>query len=234
MERSEDLKQARDLHLVRDERDRQVEADAALRAGNAVVLVSQILSAACLLQNDPAWLALLSLTFVWGSVKGFCRFGQDREGVYLLGGLGAAAGALVLLAVYFHRAWSAGMSLSRLIACAVICRALTVLAGLVFVGLLLGIMWLAHKLAHMEGERWEHYFRSVSTAGLLARMGLVMAAALALLAAVSVPLFDKLGFAEPGKLALLFFVAGGASLLTKFSRRREELVEKLLKRWKSC
>ena len=61
MERSEDLKQVRDLHLVRDERDREVEADASLRAGNAVVLVSQLLSAACLLQDDPAWLALLSL-----------------------------------------------------------------------------------------------------------------------------------------------------------------------------
>ena len=45
MDRSEDLKQVRDLHLVRDERDREVEAAAGLRAGNAVVLVSQLLSA---------------------------------------------------------------------------------------------------------------------------------------------------------------------------------------------
>ena len=46
MERSEDLKQIQDLHLLRDERDREVEAEAGLRAGNAVVLVSQLLSAA--------------------------------------------------------------------------------------------------------------------------------------------------------------------------------------------
>ena len=52
MDRSEDLKQVRDLHLVRDERDREVEAAAGLRAGNAVVLVSQLLSAVCLLQVD--------------------------------------------------------------------------------------------------------------------------------------------------------------------------------------
>ena len=51
MDRSEDLKQVRDLHLVRDERDREVEAAAGLRAGNAVVLVSQLLSAVCLLQD---------------------------------------------------------------------------------------------------------------------------------------------------------------------------------------
>ena len=229
MERSEDLKQVRDLHLVRDERDREVEADAALRAGNAVVLVSQLLSAACLLQDDPAWLALLSLTFVWGAVKGFHKFGRDREGVYLAGGLASGAVAAALLGVWFHRAWSAGMSLARLIGYAVACRVLTVLAGLVFVGLLLGLMWLSHKLGHMEGERWEQYFRTISTAGLLARMALVMAAALGLVAALSVPLFARLGFQRPELLAALFFAAGGAHLLTKFSRRREELVEKLLK-----
>ena len=229
MERSEDLKQVRDLHLVRDERDREVEEAARFRAGRAVVTVSQVLSAACLLQDDPAWLALLSLTFVWGAVKGFHKFGRDREGVYLAGGLASGAVAAALLGVWFHRAWSAGMSLARLIGYAVACRALTVLAGLVFVGLLLGLMWLAHKLGHMEGERWEQYFRTISTAGLLARMALVMAAALGLVAALSVPLFARLGFQRPELLAALFFAAGGAHLLTKFSRRREELVEKLLK-----
>ena len=229
MERSEDLKQVRDLHLVRDERDREVEADAGRRAGSAVVLVSQLLAAACLLQGDPAWLALLSLTFVWGAVKGFHRFAQDRERLYLAWGLLTGAGAAVLLGAYFQRAWSAGMSLSRLIGYAVLCRVLIAAAGLVFVALLLGIFWLAHKIGHMEGERWEQYFRSVSTAGLLLRMGAVMAAALAAVAAISVPLFARLGFQEPELLAALFFVAGGAHLLGKFSRRREELLQKLLK-----
>ena len=115
MDRSEDLKQVRDLHLVRDERDREVEAAAGLRAGNAVVLVSQLLSAVCLLQDDPAWMALLSLTLVWGGVKGFWRFRQDQERIYLVWGLLTCAGAAALLGLYFHRAWSAGMSFSRLL-----------------------------------------------------------------------------------------------------------------------
>ena len=197
MDRSEDLKQVRDLHLVRDERDREVEAAAGLRAGNAVVLVSQLLSAVCLLQDDPAWMALLSLTLVWGGVKGFWRFRQDQERIYLVWGLLTCAGAAALLGLYFHRAWSAGMSLTR--------------------------------LGHIEGERWEQYFQSVSTAGLLLRVGAVMAVALAAVAALSVPLFARLGFQEPGLLAALFFVARGAYLLNKFSRRRDELIQKLLK-----
>ena len=229
MERSEDLKQARDLHLIRDERDRELEADAGLRAGNAVVLVSQLLSAACLLQGDPAWLALLSLTFVWGAAKGFRRFAQDREGLYLAWGLLTAAGAVILLGAYFQRAWTAGMSLSRLIGYAVLCRVLIAAAGLVFVALLLGSFWLAHKTRHMEGEQWEQYFRSIPTTGLLLRMGAVMAAALAAVTAISCPLFAGLGFQQPELLAALFFVAGGAHLLGKFGRRREELLQKLLK-----
>lgn len=229
MERSEDLKQARDLHLIRDERDREVEAEAGLRAGRAVMLVSQLLAAACLMQRDPAWLALLSLTFVWGAAKGFLRFAQDREKLYLAWGLLTAAGAAVLLGTYFRQAWTAGMSLSRLISYAVLCRALTAAAGLVFVALLLGIFWLAHRIKHMEGEQWERYFHSVSSAGLLLRMGAVMAAALAAVAFLSVPLFTRLGFQEPVLLAALFFVAGGAHLLGRFSRRREELLQKLLK-----
>ena len=100
MDRSEDLKQVRDLHLVRDERDREVEAAAGLRAGNAVVLVSQLLSAVCLLQDDPAWMALLSLTLVWGGVKGFWRFRQDQERIYLVWGLLTCAGAAALLLAY--------------------------------------------------------------------------------------------------------------------------------------
>ena len=79
MERSEDLKQARDLHLIRDERDREVEAEAGLRAGRAVMLVSQLLAAACLMQRDPAWLALLSLNFVCGGRRR-ASFGLPRTG----------------------------------------------------------------------------------------------------------------------------------------------------------
>ena len=56
-----------------------------------------------------------------------------------------------------------------------------------------------------------------------------MAAALAAVAFLSVPLFTRLGFQEPVLLAALFFVAGGAHLLGGFSRRREELLQKLLK-----
>ena len=133
MDRSEDLKQVRDLHLVRDERDREVEAAAGLRAGNAVVLVSQLLSAVCLLQDDPAWMALLSLTLVWGGVKGFWRFRQDRERIYLVWGLLTCAGAAALLLAYLmpslRRMFTTGSAVALALFTA-LAAVLSVVAGL--------------------------------------------------------------------------------------------------------
>ena len=133
MDRSEDLKQVRDLHLVRDERDREVEAAAGLRAGNAVVLVSQLLSAVCLLQDDPAWMALLSLTLVWGGVKGFWRFRQDQERIYLVWGLLTCAGAAALLLAYLmpslRRMFTTGSAVALALFTA-IAAVLSVVAGL--------------------------------------------------------------------------------------------------------
>ena len=133
MDRSEDLKQVRDLHLVRDERDREVEAAAGLRAGNAVVLVSQLLSAVCLLQDDPAWMALLSLTLVWGGVKGFWRFRQDQERLYLVWGLLTCAGAAALLLAYLmpslRRMFTTGSAVALALFTA-LAAVLSVVAGL--------------------------------------------------------------------------------------------------------
>ena len=145
-------------------------------------------------------------------------------------GLLTCAGAAALLGLYFHRAWSAGMSFTRLLGYAVLCQVLTVAAGLLFVALLLGIFWLAHKLGHIEGERWEQYFQSVSTAGLLLRVGAVMAVALAAVAAPSAfPCSPGWAFRSRDFWPRCFFVARGAYLLNKFSRRRDELIQKLLK-----
>ena len=200
-------------------------------AGVGALLLGLALPGTCLIvgwERFDLKDAVLTTFMVLSGISGILR-SLDRERIYLVWGLLTCAGAAALLGLYFHRAWSAGMSFTRLLGYAVLCQVLTVAAGLLFVALLLGIFWLAHKLGHIEGERWEQYFQSVSTAGLLLRVGAVMAVALAAVAALSVPLFARLGFQEPGLLAALFFVARGAYLLNKFSRRRDELIQKLLK-----
>ena len=46
---------------------------------------------------------------------------------------------------------------------------------------------------------------------------------------LSWPMFALLGFPMPERLALLFFLIGGADLFRKLSQERDELVRKLLR-----
>lgn len=229
MDRSEDLKQVRDLHLVRVERDREVEAAAGLRAGNAVVLVSQLLSAVCLLQDDPAWMALLSLTLVWGGVKGFWRFRQDQERLYLVWGLLTCAGAAALLGLYFHRAWSARdvvhqtAGLRSAVPGADGGRR-TVICGATAGYLLAGPQAGAYRGRALGAVFPVRLHRRTSAAGGCCDGGGPGSGGGPQRSPVR-----RLGFQEPGLLAALFFVARGAYLLNKFSRRRDELIQKLLK-----
>lgn len=89
--RETETQQARELHLLRDERDREVDAQGAEKAGRAVLWASQLLAVLCIWQGDPAWAALLALTFVFAAAQLFHRFAADREGPPLLLGLAAAA-----------------------------------------------------------------------------------------------------------------------------------------------
>ena len=116
-----------------------------------------------------------------------------------------------------------------LAAFALLISLLTSLSGLIFVPLLLGAVWLKYKVGRMDGEAWEHYFQSVSTVGLLLRGAVLLLLALGLTALLSWPLFALLGFPMPERLALLFFLIGGADLFRKLSQERDELVRKLLR-----
>ena len=183
--REEEWKQVRALHLVRDERDREVGAAAKGRAGDAVLAASQLFAAACLLRGDPAWAAFLSLTFVGGGAQCLHRFWEDRERFFLICGLAASACGAALGCWYLLQDPGTGPSLGRLAAFALLISLLTSLSGLIFVPLLLGAVWLKYKVGHMDGEAWEHYFQSVSTVGLLLRGGVLLLLALGLTALLS-------------------------------------------------
>ena len=100
MDLAHDRNQIRQLHLLRDERDRELLTAAQSRAGNAVLRVSQLLAAICLLRGETVWTALLSLTFVNAAARCFHQFRCDRERAYLLLGLAAGAVALGLCSVF--------------------------------------------------------------------------------------------------------------------------------------
>lgn len=228
--RQEELHTIQNLGLIRDERDWELQRSAQGLSCSALVVLSQLLAAACLLQRDPAWTALLSLTFVNWTVQNFSHFRADHTRLYLILGLLAGAAALVLLGWFLTFGQEHGLySLGLLAAFALLAGILIPLAGLVFTALVLSALFLMAKLGRMNGEQWDQFFASASTLRLLEYLGGLMVLAMALIALGSVPLFAVLHFPAPERLALVLFAAGCARLFGKFSRRREKLLRLLLR-----
>ena len=202
-----------DLGLIRDERDREVERAARSRACSVLVTVS-----------------LLALTPLSWAVQHFSRFAADGKRLYLVLALLSGAAALALAGWYLIQGQGEGQfSLGRLVAFAVLSSLLISLAGLVFLALFLAFVFLKGKVGRMDGDKWENYFQSIPTLGLLMRLGALMALAMVLVSILSVPLFQLLGFPAPERLALVLLAAGLTYTLGKLSREREKLLRKLLK-----
>ena len=228
-DRMQETRRARELHLLRDERDLEIQSAGQRRAGRAVLTLSQLLSALCVLQEDPAWTVLLSLSFAAGAVRAFHQFACDREGLYLALGLAASGAVLFLWAWFFRESGPEALSPGRLAVLLLLFWALSAVAALLFVGLTLGAFYLKYKLQHMNGTKWEAYFASLPTTALLARLGILLTASLLAAAAAGYALFGCLGFAAPLRLACVFAVLSAVRLWRKLSERQEDLVEKLLR-----
>ena len=69
--REEERRQAEALHLLPDERDREIETAARGRSGSVTLALSLLFSAACLLQGSGAWAAFLALALAGGATQCF-------------------------------------------------------------------------------------------------------------------------------------------------------------------
>ena len=77
--KQQDFEQAQVLHLIRDERDLELEDRARGRAHTGLQMGCLLLAALCYLQGDPAWTVLLALPLLGWSIHCFCRYAGDRE-----------------------------------------------------------------------------------------------------------------------------------------------------------
>ena len=103
------------LHLIRDERDLELENRARSRAHAGLQLGCLLLAALCYLQGDPAWTVLLALPLLGCSIQCFCRYAGDREPLFLA--VGFLSGLLALFlggCVAAAVAWLIGLPVLRL------------------------------------------------------------------------------------------------------------------------
>ena len=228
--KQQELEQAQDLHLIRDERDLALEEIARSRAHTGLQIGCLLLAALCYLQGDPTWTIFLALPLLGWSIHCFCRYAGDREPLFLAGDLLFGLPALLLTLPFLNRILGIGpLSPGRLAAFLLLGAVLTALSGLLFVLIVLAAFWLKARFHRIDGDQWENYFQSVSTLRLLLCLGGTSLLALALTTWASVSLFSALGFPVPERLALVYLAAGVLKLFHKLSQGREELIRQLIR-----
>ena len=230
-DRNEEARRLRELHLLRDERDRAEEQAARGTAGSVLTCLALLFSAACLLQGSPAWTGFLALVFAGGAGRCGRRWTLDREEpFFLVAAVLCALTAAGLGITFLHGLEGAGLySLKRLLVFAALSCGLYELVGLVFLPLVLGALWLVGRSLGRDPERWDAWFRARSTTTLLLWLGGLLAAAAALTALLACLLFTALHFPAPEKLALVYLLGCWLLQFRKFSGSREDLLRKLLR-----
>lgn len=139
---------------------------------------------------------------------------------------GAAAGL-----IWWYVGGRLPLPLGQLVQYLVTCWVLSALSALVFVGLVLGSVWLVDKVGRMDGDKWDAWFNASSTVELLAWVVVLMVLSLGLVGGLSYPLFIWMGLPDPALASGLFLAVFGWDTAQKLSQKRDKLVSILMRRF---
>ena len=109
--------------------------------------------------------------------------------------------------------------MGRLVSAVILFYALEKLAVLLAVPLLLGAVWLKYKVHHMDGDKWDRYFRTMPNG----KYAALIAAGAAFL------IYRHFQFPEPALTALLLVVLGELRAVRKLDDHKAELWARLRK-----
>lgn len=119
--------------------------------------------------------------------------------------------------------------MGRLVSAVVLFYALKKLAVLLAVPLLLGAVWLKFKVHHMDGDKWEQYFRTMPNRKYTALFFVFYTIPLLAVAGIAFLLYRHFQFPEPALTALLLVVLGELRAVRKLDEHKAELWAKLRK-----
>ena len=104
---------------------------------------------------------------------------------------------------------------------------LIAISGIVFVGLLMGSIYLKKNINKMDEQKWDAYFKSMNTSSYLIRFWGLYLIALAIISIIGYFSFEAFNFTSPILLAGLTMLFGIIKMGYFFKKHKEKLLKQI-------
>lgn len=101
------------------------------------------------------------------------------------------------------------------------------LAGILAVGLFLGLLLIKKYFSHMTEEKWDMYFKKFSNHDFFIRGLIIYTIVLCLIAWLSFYIFSVLGYQYAKILSKVFILVGLGYIIFEYINHKDELIKKL-------
>lgn len=101
------------------------------------------------------------------------------------------------------------------------------LAGILAVGLFLGLLLIKKYFSHMTEEKWDMYFKKFSNHDFFIRGLIIYTIVLCLIAWLSFYIFSVLGYQYAKILSKVFILVGLGYVIFEYINHKDELIKKL-------
>ena len=101
------------------------------------------------------------------------------------------------------------------------------LAGILAVGLFVGLLLIKKQISHMTEEKWDIYFRKLSNHDFFIRGLIIYIIALCLIAWLSFYIFSVLDYQYAKILSKVFILVGLGYVVFEYIKHKDEIIKKL-------
>ena len=105
------------------------------------------------------------------------------------------------------------------------------IASILFIGMLLMTFWVKYKRSHMNEEKWDVYFKTMSNAGYVIRFSLIYCIPMIMVSCAGYHIYEFFGYEQTKILAFATFVFGILKVIYEIMFHKQELLEKCKKFW---
>ena len=101
------------------------------------------------------------------------------------------------------------------------------ISAIIWVGILMLSFYIKKKICKMDGKKWTEYLNNMTNNGYLVRAGIMYLLAILISSILGYFIFSIFSYENPIILSVVVFILSGAKAAFKFTKNKEELLNKI-------